>query len=140
ADPMAVVRYLEGDDASLPSRGRRWRLLAAAAAVVVGAAAMVIVLKRPKPAPGGGAQTRPAVAVLGFKNLSGAPGAAWVSTGLAEMLTIELAAGERLDTVTGEDVVRVKADLGLPDAESHAKDTLAKIGALTGADYVIDGS
>jgi TolB-like protein len=37
--------------------------------------------------------------VLGFKNLSGQPDVAWLSTALAEMLTTELAAGEHLRTI-----------------------------------------
>src|SRR5205807_5605083 len=37
--------------------------------------------------------SRPSVAVLGFKNLSGRNETAWLSTALSEMLTTELAAG-----------------------------------------------
>ncbi len=83
---------------------------------------------------------RRSVAVLGFKNLSGKPQAAWLSTALSEMLTTELAAGERLRTVPGEAVSRMKLELGVPDAESLAPDTLAKIHANLGADFVIMGS
>jgi TolB-like protein len=46
-----------------------------------------------------GITARRAVAVLGFKNLSGQPDVAWLSTALAEMLTTELAAGEHLRTI-----------------------------------------
>src|SRR2546426_8593571 len=35
---------------------------------------------------------------LGFKNLSGRPDEAWLSTALSEMLTTELAAGDRKST------------------------------------------
>ncbi len=40
--------------------------------------------------------SRPSVAVLGFKNLSGKPDAAWISPSLAQMLGTELSAGEKL--------------------------------------------
>ena len=38
----------------------------------------------------------PSVAVLGFKNVSGRPEAAWLSTALSEMLTTELASDHKL--------------------------------------------
>ena len=60
------------------------------------------------------------MAILGFKNLSDRSDTAWVSTALSEMLAAELAAGEKLRTVPGENVARMKMDLGLPDTESLA--------------------
>ena len=39
------------------------------------------------------------VAVLGFKNLSGLPESAWLSTALSEMLSTELQIGKRLRIV-----------------------------------------
>ena len=54
---------------------------------------------------------RHSVAILGFKNLSGRPDTAWLSTALSEMLTTELGAGEKLLTISGENVARVKNDL-----------------------------
>src|SRR5215469_5452046 len=47
-------------------------------------------------------KTRRSVAVLGFKNLSGRSDDAWLSTALSEMLSTELAAGERLRTIPEE--------------------------------------
>jgi eukaryotic-like serine/threonine-protein kinase len=83
---------------------------------------------------------RRAVAVLGFKNLSGQPEVAWLSTALAEMLTTELAAGEHLRTIPGENIARMKSDLELADADSFASDTLARISANIGSDLVVSGS
>ena len=60
----------------------------------------------------------PAVAVLGFKNLSGAPGTEWLSGGLAEMLSTELGAGGKLRLIAGENVARTKLELGLADTDS----------------------
>jgi eukaryotic-like serine/threonine-protein kinase len=83
---------------------------------------------------------RRAVAVLGFKNTSGRAEAAWLSTGLSEMLTTELGTGEKLRTVAEENVARAKLDLSLSDADSLAKDTLARLRDNLGTDYVVLGS
>lgn len=83
---------------------------------------------------------RRSIAVLGFKNATGRRDAAWVSTALSEMVTTELAAGGRLRTIPEESVARTRADLSLPEADSFAKDTLARIRADIGADLVVLGS
>jgi eukaryotic-like serine/threonine-protein kinase len=83
---------------------------------------------------------RRSVAVLGFKNVSGQPGKAWLSTALAEMLTTELGAGETLRTVPGENVALMKANLSLPDADSYGRETLAKIHDNLNADEIVVGS
>ena len=83
---------------------------------------------------------RRSVAVLGFKNLSGKPDADWLSTALSEMLTTELGAGEKLRTVSGEDVARAKIDLSLPDTDTLAKDSLARVRKNLRIDFVVLGS
>jgi tetratricopeptide (TPR) repeat protein/class 3 adenylate cyclase len=83
---------------------------------------------------------RPSIAVLGFKNLSAKPEAAWLSTAFSEMLTTELAAGGQLRAIPGENVARMKIDLSLPDTDSLAQDTLAKIYRNLGSDMVVLGS
>jgi len=85
-------------------------------------------------------KSRRSLAVLGFRNLSGKPGEAWMSTALAEMLTTEMAAGGQLRTISGEDVVRMKIDLALSDADSFGKETLSRIRNHLGSDLVILGS
>jgi DNA-binding winged helix-turn-helix (wHTH) protein/tetratricopeptide (TPR) repeat protein len=83
---------------------------------------------------------RRSVAVLGFRNLSGRSDAAWLSTALAEMLTTELAAGEQLRAISGENVARAKNDLSLADTDTYARDTLQRIRLNLDADLVVDGS
>lgn len=83
---------------------------------------------------------RPSIAVLSFKNLSAQPDKTWLAVALSELLTTELAAGEKLRTVPGEDVARTKIDLALPDADSYAPETLARIRKRLNADYVVVGS
>src|SRR5581483_8771802 len=83
---------------------------------------------------------RRSVAVVGFRNLSGNQDDAWLSTALSEMLTTELAAGEQLRTVPGENVARMKSDLSLADADSFGADTLTRIRKRLGTDLVVLGS
>jgi tetratricopeptide (TPR) repeat protein/predicted Ser/Thr protein kinase len=83
---------------------------------------------------------RRSVAILGLRNASGRPDSAWLSTGLSEMLTTELAAGEEVRTIAEENVARAKADLSLSDADSLAGDTLARVRKNLGSDFVVLGS
>jgi tetratricopeptide (TPR) repeat protein/TolB-like protein len=86
------------------------------------------------------AKPRPSVAILGFKNLSGDPDKTWISTALSEMVAAELAEGQQLRVIPGEDVARMKLDLGLPVAESYGQDTLRKIRTHIDSDIVVLGS
>lgn len=88
------------------------------------------------------AATKPrrSVAVLGFKNLSGRPDLAWLSTALSEMLITELAVSEELRTIPGETVSQMKVGLALPEADSFGKETLLRIRQNLGADDVVLGS
>jgi serine/threonine protein kinase/tetratricopeptide (TPR) repeat protein len=85
-------------------------------------------------------KARRSVAVLGFTNLSGQADEAWISTALVEMLSTELAAGEQLRTIPGENVARMKFDLALGDADSFGQDSLARIRKHLGTDLVVVGS
>ena len=119
-----------------PGRHRLW--VAGATLVLIVALGAYFIVRRQKPAPS--ARTRPSVAVLGFKNLSGNAGKMWLSTALSEMLTTDLAAGEQLRTVSSEDVARAKIDLSLSDSDSYAKDTLSRLRKSLNTDYVVLGS
>jgi tetratricopeptide (TPR) repeat protein/tRNA A-37 threonylcarbamoyl transferase component Bud32/DNA-directed RNA polymerase subunit RPC12/RpoP len=86
---------------------------------------------------------RRSVAVLGFRNVAGREDAAWLSTALGEMLSTELSAGEGLRAVPGENVARARIELGglgLNDNDTLSRETLDKLRALLGADYVVLGS
>lgn len=86
------------------------------------------------------ASARRSIAVLGFRNLSGRPDAAWLSTAFAEMLTTELTAGEEIRAIAGENVARMKIELKLMETDSYAQDTLARIKKNLGTDLVVVGS
>ncbi len=84
--------------------------------------------------------SRPSIAVLGFRNLSGRPDEAWLSTALSEWLTTELSAGEKFRAIAGENVARVKLDLAIQESSGYAKDTLGRIYKGLGAEYIVSGS
>jgi eukaryotic-like serine/threonine-protein kinase len=117
----------------------QWAAISVVALLLVATASWYLVAHR-KAAEVSSVRARRSVAVLGFKNVSGKPEEAWISTALSEMLTSELAAGERFRTIPGENVVRTKLDLSLPDTDSYGRDTLARIRKNLGADYVVLGS
>ncbi len=80
------------------------------------------------------------LAVMGFKDLSGAQESAWMSGALAELFATELGAGEGARVVATESVSRARRSLDLPANETYAADTLAKLKQALGADYVVTGT
>jgi tetratricopeptide (TPR) repeat protein/tRNA A-37 threonylcarbamoyl transferase component Bud32 len=85
-------------------------------------------------------KSRPSVAVLPFRNLSGRSETDWVGTALPDVLTAELAAGEKVRTVPGESVARASADLALAGKQTLAKDTLGRLRQYLGSDFLVFGS
>jgi eukaryotic-like serine/threonine-protein kinase len=149
-DASDVAHALDG---TLTTRRPQSRLVIAAAVALLVVAAAGTLLWRGRStsmatAPSDPAATtaapaetvRPAVAVLGFRNLAGRTDAQWLSMALSEMLTTELAAGERLRTIPGENVTRMKTELALADADTYASETLTRIRQNLGADLVVTGS
>lgn len=86
------------------------------------------------------AAPRRSIAVLGFRNLSGRPEEGWLSTALAEMLSTELVAGEKLRLVSGEDIARTKLELPLADADTLSRNTLAQLHKNLDSDFIVLGS
>jgi eukaryotic-like serine/threonine-protein kinase len=84
--------------------------------------------------------TRTSVAVLGFRNLSGSPQQAWLSTALSDWLMTELSAGDQLRIIPAETVARMKMELALPDVDTFGRDSLFRIHKNLGTDYVVAGS
>jgi eukaryotic-like serine/threonine-protein kinase len=83
---------------------------------------------------------RQSVAILGFQNASGQPRDAWYSTAMAEMMSTELSAGEKLHLLPGEDVARMKRELQLGDSGSLARETATRVGNNLKIDLLIVGS
>jgi tRNA A-37 threonylcarbamoyl transferase component Bud32/TolB-like protein len=124
-----------------PQRSR-WRWAWPLVGLVVAAAALVLTQRRHAPeaapvAPSGG---RTSVAIVGFKNLSGRADADYLGSLLPEFMATGLAAGERLRIIDGESVVRARRELALPETDSFAQDTLAKLRAQLGSDFIVVGA
>jgi eukaryotic-like serine/threonine-protein kinase len=111
--------------------------LLAAALGIVRLGHKPVTIRRPE---GQRVGTRRSVAVLGFKNLSSRPESEWTSTALSEMLSAELAAGEKLRVISGEDLASAKADLSLGAGNNYSADALAHLRRSLGVDDVIVGS
>lgn len=85
-------------------------------------------------------QARQSVAVLGFQNLSGKNDEAWISTALSELVSADLAAGQKLRLIPGENVAHMKNDLNLTVADSYSAETLSKVREHLNTDLVVLGS
>ncbi|HZQ19327.1 MAG TPA: tetratricopeptide repeat protein [Terriglobales bacterium] len=129
---LAVPRKI-----NFPIRG--W--LAGSTVVLALAVAIYYTHSRPTKTPSPPAiVARRSVAVLGFKNLTADSSHAWLSTALSDWLSAELAAGEHLRVIPEENVARMKVELGLPQVDSLASDSLARIKKNLGSDLVVVGS
>jgi hypothetical protein len=149
--PQSMAEVLSSLDVHARTQGkgrgaqRRGLVLVALGALALAGGGFAV-LRRPQRAhhgatsTGGGETVRQSVAVLGFKNLSGRGDAAWLSTALAETLGTELTVGDALRAIPGENVARMKLELGLADTDSLAGDTLARIRKNLGPDLVMLGS
>ncbi|MGB6632712.1 MAG: winged helix-turn-helix domain-containing protein [Terriglobales bacterium] len=148
----SVITTEEKDQLSLQvprsrALGKVVAVLAVAAISVAGIYAWQQFRRVPPPIPpaaissiGAPAPTRRSIAVLGFRNLSGRPEESWLSTALAEMLSTELEAGEKLRLVSGEDIARTKLDLPLADADSLSRNTLTRLHRDLDSDLIVLGS
>jgi TolB-like protein/tRNA A-37 threonylcarbamoyl transferase component Bud32/tetratricopeptide (TPR) repeat protein len=83
---------------------------------------------------------KPAVAVLGFENLSGRSETAWLATALSEMLDTDLASSPAMRVAAPERVARARVDLGLPGSGRLEPRALDQLGRYLGVDHVVVGS
>jgi len=83
-------------------------------------------------------KTRLSVAVLGLRNLHGDARDQWLSTGLAEMLSSDLAASDQIRVISGEQVAR--AGVLQPLASSPSRETIQRLARQLGSDLILTGS
>lgn len=129
--------------ASRRRRRSRWTLVAGAAAVVAGLGLGGLAWRmreQPSVGPSAAAASRLAVAVFGFENLSRDPEVDYVERSLVRLLPSELAAGEQLRLIPGEQVSRVRQELSLVAGTELSPETLERVRTRLGADFVITGS
>jgi eukaryotic-like serine/threonine-protein kinase len=83
---------------------------------------------------------RKSIAVLGFHNLSGRADDGWLATAFSEMLSTELAAGEKLRLVSGEDVANLRFSSPWSQTDTLGQETTARIGRALSSDVLVLGS
>jgi TolB-like protein len=86
------------------------------------------------------AAPRRSVAVLDFRDLAARPESGWLASAIPEMISADLADGQQMRTIPGENVARMEAELALPAAASPSRETLAAIRRNLGADVVVSGA
>ncbi len=84
--------------------------------------------------------TRKSVAVLGFRNASGRTQDDWMGTAFAEMLSTELASGEKLRLVSGEEVASLRISSPWSQTSTLGRETTARIGTALNSDLLVLGS
>ncbi|HTM35909.1 MAG TPA: DUF2225 domain-containing protein [Terriglobales bacterium] len=85
-------------------------------------------------------RVRKSIAVLGFHSLSGRAEDTWLATALAEMLSTELAGGDRLRLVSGEEVANLRIASPWLQTDSLDQGTTARIGNALSSDMLVLGS
>ena len=83
---------------------------------------------------------RKSVAVLGFHNLSGRAEDSWLATALSEMLSTELAGGEKLRLVSGEEVANLRSLSPWSQTDTLDPHTTGRIGDALNSDVLVLGS
>ncbi len=85
-------------------------------------------------------ESRPSIAMLGFKNLSRKRETAWLSGALSDVVVAALAEADQFEIIPSEAVVRMKLELSVTVEDSLAQDSLLRIRDYLGADFVVMGS
>jgi DNA-binding winged helix-turn-helix (wHTH) protein/tetratricopeptide (TPR) repeat protein/TolB-like protein len=83
---------------------------------------------------------RKSVAVLGFHNLTGKADDVWLGTALSEMLSTELAGGEKLRLISGEDVANLRMSSPWSQTDTLDQQTTRHIGTALNTDLLVLGS
>ena len=80
------------------------------------------------------------MAIVDFSNLSQSTDNAWLSTALTEMLSTELAMGDKVHVLPDELVRSARAGIAAPLAGGYAMKSLATLRKRLGADFILSGS
>jgi tetratricopeptide (TPR) repeat protein/TolB-like protein len=126
-----------------PRRAGTVRISAGIAASVALVLAAVVLAGREIRGPGilnRAAAPRRSVAVLDFHNLTARAETAWLANAIPEMISADLADGQQVRTIPGENVSRMETELALRPAASPSRETLAAIRRNLGADIVVSGA
>ena len=136
--PIAPVTV---DPPPFVTRRRPWNFPVFGGAILLAAAAIGFGYHRThQPGRVVGAPARRSVAVLDFRNLTARAEAEWLATAIPEILRADLAAGQTIRTIPGENVSRMESELSLRSISSPSAETLKAIRRNLGADLIISGS
>jgi DNA-binding winged helix-turn-helix (wHTH) protein/tetratricopeptide (TPR) repeat protein len=144
--PSSPVASAELPAARGQGRGRALLVYCAALVVIVLAGfGWYSFRHRSRPAPTVSNPTRPlpvrkSVAVLGFHNASGRAEDEWLATAFSEMLSTELATGEKLRLVPGEEVANLHISSPWPQTSTLGRETTARLGTALNSDVLVLGS
>jgi DNA-binding winged helix-turn-helix (wHTH) protein/tetratricopeptide (TPR) repeat protein len=83
---------------------------------------------------------RKTIAVLGFQNVSGRAEDQWLGIAFSEMLSTELASGDQLRLVSGEDVSNLRLSSPWAQTGTLSPETTARIGAALNSGLLVLGS
>lgn len=144
--PDRVVEIAEQKKLRTPV-ARRYIYAGSAALLVVLLVLTVLLVDRKQsssalrnPSATSSVRMRKSVAVLGFHSLSGRTEDAWLGIALAEMLSTELAGGEQLRLVSGEDVANLRIANPWSQTDTLDQATTARIGTALSSDLLLLGS
>src|SRR5215831_1055319 len=116
---------------------RRWVVVAVAAGVLVSSWVLLVSNHGYRVL---GKERRRTIAIIGFNNLTHRTDTSWLSPALAEMLSAELATGNKFVAIPGENVARAKAELKLDDRDGFSDETLKRLRKDLDADLVVSGA
>ena len=91
-------------------------------------------------ASGASVPVRKSAAVLGFHNISGRPEDAWMGTAFSEMLSTELAGGEKLRLISAEEVANLRHSAPWSQTDTLDQATTSRIGTALDSDLLVLGS
>jgi DNA-binding winged helix-turn-helix (wHTH) protein/tetratricopeptide (TPR) repeat protein len=149
ADNLLKLARLIQTQSLTPAKRPRYLIYVALVALAIGIVATWLLLRRgnpvtvvpnqvaPAPPP---AVMRKSIAVLGFRDISGNIEDVWLSTALSEMFSTELASGEKLRLISGEDVANLRRSGPWSQTSTLDQQTTSRIGVALNSDLLVLGS
>jgi eukaryotic-like serine/threonine-protein kinase len=129
-------RVRSGPRFRVVQEGVAWKWIAASVTIMLALLAGAWLLYRPSVKPVG-----PAIelAILPFRNASGAPSLEWLGPQMAAMLRTDVGQSSELQTVPSDRVAQILHDLRITSESSVDPDTLRRVAESTNADRVLWG-
>jgi serine/threonine protein kinase/tetratricopeptide (TPR) repeat protein/TolB-like protein len=124
-------------------RRHAWAALGGVVVVLSLGAAIAALTLRDRPAAIAAAddiQLERRLAVTRFRDAVGKSETAWLALAMTDLVTAELAHTADLEVASGEEVVRMAAELGIEPAEGYAADSLRRIERSLNVGWVVSGS